>query len=194
MFMFMSESPVSDDEPSPGSLCDLTRRRNPSLSLLTLTPSFSLFPALRRRYNGWCGRVDPIPPPCSLAAEDEVGGTEETGTAPWCKGVEVRTRISGIEDRCWEVGPPIASRWEQLLANMAWWCNTGDLENNQGWISTLYVKISFIIYLHNNYFRYLSSLVCGGSCAGWGAGVGPLSSEETPGPRSSCQRTLWCLR
>lgn len=98
--MFMSESPVSD-QISPGSLCDLTRRRNPSLSLLTLTPSFSLFPALRRKYSGWCGRVGPLPPPCSLAVEeDDVGGTVDAGAAPWRKGVEGRTLISGIEDRC----------------------------------------------------------------------------------------------
>lgn len=214
----MSESPVSDDEPSPGSLCDLARRRNPSPSLLTLTPSFSLFPALRRRYSGWCGRAGPLPPLCSLAAEeDEVGGTEEAGAAPWRKGVEGRTRISGIEDRCWEVEPPIASSWEQLLANMAWWCNTGDLENNQGRVennisvqSCASYRLNFgfyILYLISqdfcslktfiyiiNYQRCLSSLVCGGGCAGWRAGVGPLSSEETPGPRSSCQRALWCLR
>lgn len=135
VFMLVSQSPVSVEEPRPGSLCDLTRRSSPSLSPLRLSPSFSLFPALRRRYSGWRGRGCPLlwPPPGSLAAEeDEVGGTEEVGAAPWRRGVEGRTRISGMEDRCWEVEPPIASSWEQLLASMAWRRNTGDLGDNTG--------------------------------------------------------------
>lgn len=88
VLIFVSDLPVSVEEPSPGSLCDLTRRSSPSLSLLTPSPSFSPFPALRRRYNGWPAMSCPLtcPPHCSPAAE--VGGTEEVGAAPWRKGVE----------------------------------------------------------------------------------------------------------
>lgn len=127
---FVSQLPVSVEELRPGSLCDLTRRRSPSLSPLPLSPSFSFFPTLRRRYRGWRRRDCTLlgPPPGSLAAEeDEVCGEKESGVAPWCEGVE--RRMSGMDDRCCDVEPPIASSCEQLLASMAWRRNTGDLED-----------------------------------------------------------------
>ena len=140
--MLVSDSPVSVEELSPGSLCDLTRCGSRSLSLLTFSPSLSLFPALRRRYNGWRGRGCPWPwpPPCSLATEeDEVRGREEVAAAP-CGS---RSRISGMEDCCWEAEPPIASSWEQLLASMAWRHKTGDLEDDTGEFKRFLVDFGF---------------------------------------------------
>lgn len=141
----VSASPVSVEEPRPGSLCDLWSRRGPSLSLLTPRPAFSLFPALRRKKSGWPWRSGllPCPPLCALpAVEDKAGGTVDAETAPWCDGVEGWTRNSGMQDCRWVSETAIASSWEQLLASIAWRRKTGDLQdkNNSfcmkgnGWI------------------------------------------------------------
>lgn len=61
-----------------------------------------------------------------------MGGAEVVGVAPWRKGVEGRTRNSGMVDGCEEMDFPIASSWEQLLASMAWRRNTGDLQDKTG--------------------------------------------------------------
>lgn len=82
----MPDLPVSLEEPKPGSLCDLTSRRSPSLSLLAPPPSLTLFPAFLRIYNSWPGRCSPLPCPPSAKA-DEVGGAENVVTAPWREGV-----------------------------------------------------------------------------------------------------------
>lgn len=197
VLILVRDSPVSVEEPRPGSLCDLTRRRSPALSLLTPSPSFSTFPALRRRYNGsWPKKGGPLPCPplCSLAAgEDKVGGAEEAGVAPWREGVEGQIRNSGMEDRCWEVETSIASSWEQLLASMAWRRRTGDLEcKNRRELKNISCKL-WGPPLINCMHVCSSSPVCSGRCARWRAGVGPLSSDEAPGSWSSRQRTLWCL-
>lgn len=76
----MPDLPVSLEELKPGSLCDLTSRRSPSLSLLAPPPS--LFPAFLRIYNIWPGRCSPLSPKA-----DEVGGGEKVVTAPWREGV-----------------------------------------------------------------------------------------------------------
>lgn len=68
----MEGVPVSVEEPRPGSLCDLTSCMHSLLSRADPSTSLSLSRALR-----W--------PPTTV--EDEVGGVEEGGRAPWCDGV-----------------------------------------------------------------------------------------------------------
>lgn len=125
-FLPEPDSPVSVEELSPGSLRDLMRRKKPSLCLLAVSPSFSLLPALCRRERGWRGRRCPWS--CSLAAEKEGGGTgEEPIATPRLEAKEGWNRISGMENDCWLLAPPMASSWEQLRASTAWRRSTGDL-------------------------------------------------------------------
>lgn len=74
---------MSVEELSPGSLCDLTSRRRPLISLLAPSPALSPLPALCRENSGWPGRdgLLPWPPYCSLVVEEGgVGEGEEAGT------------------------------------------------------------------------------------------------------------------
>lgn len=110
--------PVSVEELSPGSLCDLMRGKKLSLSFLS-RPICSRKPG-RGKSTGtaWSGR--------SWAGPDgaAVGGLLNADEESRWEGVQGRTRISGIEE-CWN--PARNSKWEQLLANRAWRLNTGDL-------------------------------------------------------------------
>lgn len=150
----MPDLPVSLEEPKPGSLCDLTSRRSPSLSLLAPLPSLTLFPAFLRIYNSWAGRCSPLPCPLSAKA-DEVGGAEEVGTAPWCEGVAGWTWNSGTQHCCWEAEPAIASSWEQLLASMAWRRSTGDLQD----VTDEHKRIFVSVAVNSKIYSVIYSLI-----------------------------------
>lgn len=110
--------PVSVEELSPGSLCDLKRGKNPSLSFRS-RPICSRKHGLRRSSSGvWSVR--------SSAGPDRavVGGLKNADEESRREGVQGRTRISGIKE-CWD--PAKNSNWEQLLANRAWRLSNGDL-------------------------------------------------------------------
>ncbi len=110
--------PVSVEELSPGSLCDLMRGKKLSLSFLS-RPICSRKPwrgkSTGTAWSGW-----PWVGPDGAAVGGLLNADEESR---W-EGEQGRTRISGIEE-CWDLARN--SKWEQLLANRAWRLNTGDL-------------------------------------------------------------------
>lgn len=129
--------PVSVEELSPGSLCDLRRGKKPSLSFRSRK--------ICSRKTGCGGFACTVRSGRSWAGPDGAGqdGLLNTDEEPRREAVQGRTLISGIKE-CWD--PAKNSNWEQLLANIAWRRRTGDLWWKQ-WSK-------FITYLPTNTHRW----------------------------------------